>query len=149
MLVFFIVIAVIIGCLMPIQAGINFELTRFIKHPYLGAFVSFFMGTLVLGFIILFQQAPFSELKRLTTASPHLLLGGMMGALFVGSSIFLVPRMGATLMIGAYVTGQLLMSVVMDHYGLFGLTIQPITMSRLLGIFLLFVGLFLVVKKGA
>lgn len=144
-----IIVTVLIGMLMPVQAGINAELTRFLKHPFMGALISFATGTIALIIISLFQQAPFAELKRLSSAPPYFLAGGILGALFVGSSIFLIPRLGATTMIAAFVTGQLVMSVIMDHYGLLGLSIQPISLQRIMGIILLFAGLILVVKKTA
>jgi transporter family-2 protein len=50
-------------------------------------------------------------------------------------------------MIGAFITGQLLGSVIIDHYGIFGFQIYPINFSRIVGVILLFAGLLLVVKK--
>ena len=149
MIFILIIMAIILGCLMPVQAGINAELTRLINHPYLGAFISFLIGTLALGFLILLKGIPMTEIKRLTEASPYHFLGGVLGALFVGSSIFLIPKMGATTMIAAFVTGQLLMSVVMDHFGMMGLPVSQVNTSRLIGVFLLFAGLMLVIRKGA
>ncbi|HXH76394.1 MAG TPA: DMT family transporter [Bacteriovoracaceae bacterium] len=147
MIYFLIITAVIIGALMPVQAGINAELTRLVQHPYLGALISFFMGTVLLSLIVIVQGIPVSEIKRLTTASPILFVGGFLGALFVGSSIFLIPKLGATTMIAAYITGQLLMSVCMDHYGWFGIPVNHISMTKICGLFMLFVGLFMVMRK--
>lgn len=144
----FVILAIIIGVLMPFQAGLNAELTRYLKHPYLAAFVSLSVGAIVMSFLILFNSG-FSELKRLADAPPHLFLGGLLGAIFVGSSLFFIPRMGATAMIAAFITGQLLGSVLVDHYGLMGLTPNPITISRIMGIILLFAGIFLVIRKSA
>jgi transporter family-2 protein len=149
MIFILIAVAIIIGSLMPIQAAINAELTRLVRHPYLGALISFTIGTLALSIMVMIQGVPIAEIKRLSGASPHLFIGGVLGALFVGASIFLIPKMGATTMIAAFVTGQLLMSVVIDHYGLLGLPTMQITMTRLIGIILLFAGLLLVVRKGA
>lgn len=148
MIYFLIFIAIILGCLMPIQAGINAELSRMLNHPYLGAFTSFFIGTVALGLLILTKGIPAQEIKRVTAISPHLFLGGFLGALFVGSSIFLIPKMGATTMIATFVTGQLVGSVIIDHYGLMGLPINQINSARIIGVFLLFAGLLLVVRKG-
>jgi bacterial/archaeal transporter family-2 protein len=148
MIYIFLTAAVLIGSMMPIQAGINAELTRLLKHPYLGALVSFLIGTLTLALLSLFHGLPLGELKRLTQAPPSLFLGGLLGALFVGSSIFLIPRLGATPMIAAFVTGQLLMSVCIDHYGLLGLPVTPISLTRLVGVALLFTGLMLVLRKA-
>jgi transporter family-2 protein len=149
MIFFLVLVTVLIGALMPFQAGINAELGRALRHPFLGAFYSFFSGTVVLAGLALVQRAPMTEFKRLTAINPLYLTGGLMGALFVGSSIFLIPRLGATTMIAAFVTGQLLMSVVIDHYGWLGLPAQPVSVIRVLGVLLLFVGLFLVVRKTA
>lgn len=147
MIYILILAAIIIGTLMPVQAGINSQLTRFLNNPFFGALISFSVGTMVLGIIVLSKGLPFSELKRLSSASPILFVGGILGALFVGSSIFLIPKMGATTMMAAYITGQLLMSVCMDHYGWFGIPVNPINLSKILGIGLLFAGVFLVMRK--
>lgn len=144
----FVILAIIIGILMPFQAGLNAELTRFLRHPYLAAFISLSIGAIAMSFLILFNGG-FGELKRLGGAPPHLFLGGLLGAIFVGSSLFFIPRMGATAMIAAFITGQLLGSVVVDHFGLMGLTPNPVTITRIMGIILLFAGLFLVIRKGA
>ena len=144
----FVALAILIGTLMPIQAGLNAELTRFVKHPYLGAFISLSVGAIVVSVLVMFNGG-FGEVKRLTQAPMHLYLGGILGAIFVGSSLFFIPRMGATAMIAAFVTGQLIGSVVIDHYGLLGLTPNPVTFTRILGVILLFGGLFLVIRKSA
>lgn len=144
----FVLIAIVIGVLMPVQAGLNAELTRVLKHPFLGAFISLTTGAIAVGILSMFNGGV-GELKRLGEIQPHLFLGGIMGALFVGSSLFFIPKMGATAMISAFITGQLLGSILIDHYGLLGLTPTPVTISRMAGVFLLFAGLFLVIKKGA
>lgn len=149
MIFVYILIAVIIGSMMPIQASINAELTRLVKHPYLGALISFSIGTLALGIMVIMKGLPITEVKRLSSAPPHLFIGGVLGALFVGSSIFLIPKMGATTMIAAFVTGQLLMSVFIDHYGLLGIPVNQVSVTRIIGIILLFIGLLLVVRKTA
>lgn len=144
----FVILAIVIGTLMPFQAGLNAELTRFLKNPYLGAFVSLSVGALIMSLMILVSSG-FGELKRLTSVPPHLFLGGLLGAIFVGSSLFFIPRMGATAMVVAFITGQLLGSVLLDHFGLMGLTPNPITITRIIGIILLFAGVFLVIRKSA
>jgi len=146
MLIVLVGIAVIVGAMMPIQAGINSQLTQALKNPFLGALVSFTMGTTALFILSISQSASFSELKKIPSLPPYMLLGGVLGATFVGSSIALIPRLGATTMIAAFVTGQLLMSLVIDHYGFLGLHQHSISMFRVLGVALLFAGLILILK---
>lgn len=149
MAIIFTFCAVIVGCLMPIQASINTQLSRMIKFPLMAAFISFGVGTIVLGAATIIYQIPISEYRKLINVPPQLLFGGILGAIFVGSTIFFIPRIGATQMIGAFVTGQLLMSVIIDHYGLFGVEQLSLSINRVIGVFLLFVGLLLVIKKSS
>lgn len=144
----FVALAIVIGTLMPVQAGLNAELTRYLKHPYLGAFVSLSVGAVIVSVLVMFNGG-FGEIRRLTQAPVHLYLGGILGAIFVGSSLFFIPKMGATAMIAAFVTGQLIGSVIIDHYGLLGLTPNPVSVTRIIGVILLFAGLFLVIRKNA
>lgn len=144
----FILIAIVIGILMPVQAGLNAELGRHLGHPYLSALTSLTVGALAVSGLVFFNGG-FGGLRNLIQAPPHLLLGGLLGAIFVGSSMILIPRMGATAMVGAFITGQLLGSVLIDHFGLFGLQTYALNYSRMIGIFLLFAGLLLVVRKSA
>lgn len=149
MIFYLIILAVLIGTLMPIQAGINAELTRFLQNPYLAATISFATGAVALLILLLIKGISLEEIKRIGGTSPHLFIGGVLGAIFVSSTIFFIPKLGATTMIAAFITGQLLMSVIMDHFGLLGLTPNPVSMTRIFGVILLFAGLLLVVKKGA
>lgn len=143
----FVIAAVIIGCLMPVQAALNAQLTRTLENPYLTALFSLTTGAIAVTFLVMNHPAGFTNLKKLSTVSPHLLFGGVLGALFVGSSLFLISRMGAMAMIGAFITGQLLGSMLIDHFGLFGLEGQPLNYSRVAGVFFLAVGAFLVMKR--
>ncbi len=149
MIFILVLLAIVIGTLMPVQAGLNAQLTRFLGQPYLGALISLITGAIAVSLLILIRGDGFAELKRITEAPPHLFLGGILGAVFVASSLFFIPRMGATVMVAAFVTGQLIGSVIIDRFGLMGLPVTPISMSRVFGIILLFAGLFLVVKKDA
>lgn len=144
----FVALAILIGALMPVQAALNAELTRFFKHPYLAAFISLSVGAIVVSVLVMLNGG-FGDIKRLGQAPIHLYLGGILGAIFVGSSLFFIPKMGASAMIASFVAGQLICSVAIDHYGLLGLTANPVSMQRILGIILLFVGVFLVIRKNA
>lgn len=149
MIYILVIVTILIGTLLPVQATLNAELTRFLKHPFMGAFWSFLSGTIVLGGIVLIQGLPKMEWRRFFDLPPYYYIGGALGSLFVGSSIYLIPRMGAVTMMASFVTGQLIMSIIMDHYGLLGLNPYPVTMQRLMGVILLFAGLLLVIKKTA
>ena len=142
----FVILAIVIGALMPLQAGLNAELTRYLKHPYLAALISLTSGAIAISILVI-MNGGFNEIKRLNAVPPHLLMGGVLGAIFVSSSLFFIPRMGATTMIASFITGQLIGSVIIDHFGFMGLTPTPVSIEKFVGIILLFSGLFLVIRK--
>jgi transporter family-2 protein len=67
-------------------------------------------------------------------------IGGPLGALIVLAGAALTARLGAALFIALVVGGQLLCSLVLDHFALLGLSEQPVTPGRLLGAALVVTG---------
>lgn len=142
-----IALAIFVGGLMPLQAGINAQLSRQLTNPFVGALLSFTVGTITLLCLSLTQGLHWEQFKKLGTLPPYLFLGGVFGASFVGSSIYLIPKLGATAMIASLITGQLIISVLIDHYGSLGLSQHLINPWRLAGVALLFSGLLLIIKN--
>jgi Putative inner membrane exporter, YdcZ len=70
--------------------------------------------------------------------------GGLFGAIFIGLGIFLVPQMGAATFLALLVTGQMLGSIIFDHFGWLGLTQRPVDAPRLLGVALFIEGVVLI-----
>lgn len=137
-------IVLLIGCLLAIQGSINTQLTTFLRHPLQGALVNFLVGFICLiGLNLLFRtQTP--DWGTLKTAPWYLFAGGMLGAIFVSSVIFFIPKIGVTTVLAASIGGQLIASSIIDHFGFFGLTAQPISLGRIAGILLLMGGVFLI-----
>ena len=63
--------------------------------------------------------------------------GGVLGVGYVTASVLLAPKLGATRLIVLVVAGQLLASVVLDHFGLIGYAVRPFNAWRALGCVLL------------
>ena len=62
-------------------------------------------------------------------------VGGLLGVIFLTGSLLLLPRLGAALTVVITVTGQILMGVVIDTFGLFGASQQQFTFLKQLGLF--------------
>jgi bacterial/archaeal transporter family-2 protein len=56
----------------------------------------------------------------------------------------LLPSLGAATLIALVVAGQMLTTITFDHFGLFGLTPHPVSLSRLAGAALLIAGVILI-----
>jgi transporter family-2 protein len=70
--------------------------------------------------------------------------GGLFGAIFIAFAILLVPKLGAATFIALLVTGQMLASVTMDHFGWLGLAQREIDLPRVIGVLLLIGGVVLI-----
>ena len=139
-------LAFFVGFLLPVQVGINAELARFINSPLLAALVSFVVGTLCLSASAVLLKVPFPAFGKFAVMPAWAWGGGLIGAAVVLGSILAGPKIGALALVGLLLTGQLVASVLMDHFGWFGFPIQKMSEARLLGILLL-VGGFLLIRK--
>jgi bacterial/archaeal transporter family-2 protein len=72
--------------------------------------------------------------------------GGLIGALYVSSIVWTVRALGAGGLTAATIAGQLALAVVIDHFGWLGVARSPVTAAKLLGIVLLALGTYLVVR---
>jgi transporter family-2 protein len=70
--------------------------------------------------------------------------GGLFGALFILMAVVTTPALGAALMLASSIVGQLGAALVIDHYGLFGGTVIPVTPTRVIGVALLGAGVILI-----
>ncbi len=140
----FVIIALLIGGLLPVQGSINSHLSSLLKHPLQAAFVSFFVGTLALLFLNVFLKTEVPAAKELVKIPFYLFLGGLLGAIYVTSAIVLIPKIGITSLLAASIAGQLIISSLIDHFGFFNVPIHPISFGRVAGIALLATGIFLI-----
>ena len=126
------------------QAGINTLLRRFLGEPMQAALVSFAVGTLALWLYSLAARHTWPLLSQLSAVPWWMWTGGILGAIFVSCTIFLAPRLGAATMTAVMLSGQLVASVLLDHFALVGFPEHPVSTLRLVGIGLLFAGAWLV-----
>ena len=75
----------------------------------------------------------------------YYLLGGVLGAAYVLTALIVVKEIGAGGTAAATITGQLILSIVLDRLGVLGLEETPITWERLAGVLLLLAGTYLIV----
>lgn len=139
-------LTVLAGCLMPVQPAINALVAQGINSAYLAALFSFVVGTLALGAVCLVLRQPWPDTKMLTALPWWCWTAGTIGAFFVTMTIVAIPRLGAMAVMALLIAGQMIMSLVMDHYGWLGLPQHPISLVRVLGGVLLLVGVFLIRK---
>jgi len=140
----FIILAVAAGFCLPTQAGINAQLNLWCRSPVLAAAISFAVGTLSLVVYGLIIRVPWPAGDTVVRYPWWIWSGGVLGAFFVASCVFLAPRLGAAPMVGLIVTGQMLTSILLDHFGWLSYELHPISALRMLGVVFLIGGVVLI-----
>ncbi|WP_027721818.1 DMT family transporter [Maridesulfovibrio zosterae] len=146
MRLFFILMAFCFGAMAPTQAGVNLRLRGFVGDPILAALISFGVGTLVLFAYVLIMRTQVPPAASIFKGPWWMWTGGFMGAFFVAAAVIVAPVLGAGTMMCWMVGGQMVASVLLDHYGVIGYAVREATPGRITGAALVIVGAVLIEK---
>ena len=131
------------GIGIPMLAALNSQLGAKIGAPVAAAGVLTMVAFLsVVAVLLISGQAP--ALGRLAGQPWHLFLGGLFMAYYVLSVTWVAPRFGVGNAVFCVLLGQMVSAGMIDHFGLFGAKLNPITLNRALGILTMAGGLLLV-----
>jgi transporter family-2 protein len=143
-IVAFALLAVGAGVSVVIQQTLNADLRVSLGSASWAALSSYLVGSLTLAVVLLVMREPWVSTAAVAKSSAWSWTGGMFGTIYIVVSILLLPHLGAATVVALLVTGQMLGSLVFDHYGLFGLTPHPFDLFRLTGAALLIAGVVLI-----
>ena len=138
-------LAVLAGSMIAIQSVLNSALGE--KTGHLG---SVLILTLVSTFVLVALIRLFpgtADLRHLPGLSQwYLYVGGILGIVILAAPIFLIPKIGATATLTGLVIGQLLLAVLIDHFGAFNVQRVEIDLTKMFGVILLAFGAYLLTK---
>jgi bacterial/archaeal transporter family-2 protein len=140
----FIILAIAAGIMMPTQAAINNKLAAAVESPILAAFISFAVGTAALFLYILATGVPLANLSLSKNAPLVAWTGGLLGAFFVAATVTVVAKLDVALTFSLIIAGQMLITLVIDHFGLLGVEVKEINLPRLMGVSLITIGVILI-----
>lgn len=141
-----VLIGLAVGCLFGMQPSVNGSLSAAVQHPLHASVISFASGTVLL----IVVSAIFAGFPPRFSTPPGDLpiwiwLGGSIGVVVVTTSLVVVPRVGSLLWFASLITGQILMAILLDHFGWLGTPKASISVPRLIGAGLLVSGLMVIV----
>lgn len=134
----------IVGGLIALQPPVNAGLGK-VTGTVAAAFVTFLIGTLILAALVAVSGQA-DGLRSTFDVEWYYLAGGALGVAYVFTVLVTVSSIGAGGVAAATITGQLTASVIIDRLGILGLEEQALSVERLLGVGLLLVGTYLVVR---
>ena len=136
--------AVVAGASIVFQAAGKADLRVTANSAPWGPVISYVGGSLAMVVFVLLSGSPWLTGADIARTSWLSWTGGLFGAVYVVAAILLLPRLGATTLLALFVAGQLVMSMLLDHYGILGVPQHSIDLPRLLGCALLVLSVVLI-----
>jgi transporter family-2 protein len=134
------------GAGLVVQTAMNAGLGNALGRPILGTAMNFVVGLGALLLFIVATRTPMPTREMVGNAPAWVWFGGLMGALYVATVTVAGPRLGAVAILALSVTGQLVASVVVDHFGLLGFPQQTVGLVKIIGVLLVCAGVALVLR---
>lgn len=141
-----IILIIIIGLAGGVAVGIQSPMASMISQR-LGIFESVFIvhvgGALIALLPMIFLGSKLSQWRSLPW---YTLSAGIFGLIVIGAISYMIPRVGVAASITTVVAGQLLVGVLLDHFGLLGASVRSLDVTRALGLAVVLAGVWLTVK---
>jgi len=144
MYVVYLLLAILAGAGLPVQLGLNNQLRLMTGSSTTAAFISFLVGTLTLLVYVLLLRQPLPTGMQISTAPWWIWLGGVAGVFYIVIAIVAAPKIGPAVLFSLVVAGQMLNSLIIDQFGLFGFQVHHLSPARVLGVALLVGGVVLI-----
>lgn len=135
-------IVFLMGVITSVYLPMNGVVAKYVGSALLANIPFYLLGAVTTIFLFSFT-GNFSSIPRLREVPHYLYLSGFISAFLVLGSTFLIPRVGAGRFFVLFVAGQILMALVISHFGLLASPQNPITLKKALGAFLLIFGVVL------
>jgi transporter family-2 protein len=142
-------LAAFAGAVVPFQSAINVNLGRGLGHPLWATLASLVVSILVLLPIMLALRLPLPSLAFISKAPLWMWAGGAFGVCFISLALVLLPKLGASGFMALALAGQVVASLLLDHFGWFGLVERQVTLPKVFGATLLIGGVVLIQFGGA
>lgn len=135
-------IMLIAGIGIPVLAALNASLGTRLATPFAAGAILFSVA-LCAALVMLVATGSTAALAKAPAQPKHLFLAGLLVAFYVLSITWVAPRFGVGNAVFFVLIGQLISAALIDHFGLFGAPISPLSLTRASGIALMASGVWL------
>ena len=138
----YLIVALAAGVALATQSAINTQLAKAMSgEAVIATFISFAVGTIVLFFIAWVKTDLWGNLSAIPSQPWWKLIGGVLGAVVVFTTVLLAPKLGITAMLFFIIVGQLITATTIDHFGLIGMPIREVNITKFIGLIIVAFGL--------
>ena len=135
----YIVLAFAMGLIMSIYLPMNSSVAKYLGST-ITANVTFFVVALFTSVLIFLLSGQFNTFNHLKDVPVFLYLAGFVSAFVVLGTTFLIPHIGARKFFILLIAGQILMAIVVSHFGLLESPKDPINTRKMIGAILVLAG---------
>jgi transporter family-2 protein len=139
------VLTMLLGVVLAVHLAMNGKVGSVLQNPRVGNALFWCIGALGAVAIGLsgWQSGALDPLHQV---HPVLLTAGVLGACLVFAIAWLIPQVGAGSVMITLLAGQVIGGLIMSHYGWLGSPVQPVTMSKVIGVLVMIGGVVLATR---
>lgn len=138
--------ALLAGTLITMQTGSNARLKEAFGEALPAVIVSSALGIILLVAVTLTARISWPSLTSIAATPWWGWVGGALGAVYAVTTVLVARELGAATLTALVVTGQLVCSVVLDHFGWVGFTEHAAGIGRIMGCLLMVAGFLLIAR---
>ena len=132
-------LAFLLGILMSIYLPMNSSVSRYVGSS-ITANITFFFVALLTSIVIFLIFGQFDTINKVKEVPIYLYLTGFISAFMILGTTFLIPHLGARKFFILLIAGQIIMAVIVSHFGILESPHDPINMKKLIGASLVIMG---------
>lgn len=135
------VLALLAGAALSFEGAIYGELGKHIGELET-SFYNFFMGSVIMGLLWIFFGK--GKISYVAQAPKWTMLGGVLGVVYLTSIVVSVPYVGVGITMAAIIIGQMVMSMVIEHFGWLGSIKAKINKEKIFALISMVISLILI-----
>lgn len=135
------ILALLSGFCLAIQPAVNGHLGIGISSGIQAALISFLIGTILLIAInVILKQMTSVKMAFQKKAPWWFYMGGFLGALYVFFALVITPEIGTGAFVIFVLIGQMIVSLLIDNYGLLRSRVRKVSMIQIIGLIVMLIG---------
>lgn len=132
------------GCLIALQAVTNGILNAKMASVLWSAAILFGLGFTALLLLALVFEPYHPVMSNLKGVPVWSLVGGLVVGCYLLTITSIAPKLGVPLALLAVILGQIVFAMLIEHFGLLGVSVHAITMKKIIGLALVTSGIYLI-----
>ena len=138
-----IIIAAIGGIAVTLQAQFMGIMDRSVG-TFESVFITYGSGGLLIVIAMLVYRS--GNLSAWRSIPWYALTAGVLGLIIVGTIGYSTPRLGLVTTLTILVASQFIVGALLDHFGILGADLRPLNLTRLAGIGVMLLGVWLIIR---